>query len=148
MSKNGSNGNFRNDNLLDDEPVLDVPAKDVDGVPYCVKHHCRMVLSSGAAASKGKDYYKCPVDGCQERGIRIRTIKEVIVPKSPEACPRCSVDGKPVYCERDKRFSNSMGVVLTCKSCGWKSPMRAVPQLEAARLASQPKPFVAGVGDR
>lgn len=146
MSKNGSNG--RIENMLDDEPIIEAPAKDVDGVPYCVKHHCRMILSSGAAATKGKDYYRCPVNGCEERGIKIRTIKEVIVPKNPVSCPRCSTDEKPVYCEKDKRYSTPMGVVLSCRSCGWKSPMFAVPQLEASRLAAQPKPVIAGVGDR
>ena len=46
-------------------------AKDEDGVPYCAKHHCRMKMSSGGKAGSPVAYYKCPVDGCEEKGKRM-----------------------------------------------------------------------------
>ena len=121
--------------------------KDVDGVPYCRIHHCRMKSRSGAAKSKGKDYYACPVDGCEERGIRIRSVA-TIVPPSPLPCPRCATDKKPVYCERDPKRSTATGVVLVCPKCRYNAGMYAVPQLEAMRLARRHEEVIDGVGDR
>lgn len=122
-------------------------SKDVDGVPYCRIHHCRMKSRSGATKTKGKDYYSCPVDGCEERGIRIRSITN-IVPPNPLPCPRCSTEKRPVYCERDQRRSTATGVVLVCPECQWNAGMFAVPQLEAMRLARRSDHIETGVGDR
>src|SRR5512137_2557203 len=65
-------------------------AKDQDGVPYCLKHHCRMKSSSGGKKGSVAAYYSCPVPGCDHKAKRIRTVKESIVPPAPLACPRCA----------------------------------------------------------
>lgn len=135
---------------LDDveEVAIASSAKDNDGVPYCTVHHCRMKLTSGAAKTRGKDYYKCPVPKCDETGIKVRTPIETIVPPSPHKCPRCSSDKKPVYLERDKSRSTVTGIVLVCPECGYRGPMLASPQLEAARLTHGVRRQPENIGDR
>lgn len=132
--------------MLDDEPTNGTQENqsDLDGIPYCRKHHCRMKLASGAAKSRGKDYYRCQVDGCNETGVRIRTIRDTIVPSSPQYCARCKT---PTVCERDPRRSTGTMVVLACPACGWSLPPLAVPQLAAFMERGQKAP-VPNIGDR
>jgi len=129
--------------------ITAAPRRDVDGVPYCAKHHCRMKMASGAGKTTGKDYYRCPVPECTERGVRIRTIREQIIPAQPLKCPRCSKDESIVYCEADLGRSTSVGVVLKCPHCGYSPGMFVRPQLEAERLSGAKRnEDVPGVGDR
>lgn len=115
------------DEKTDVDVEVKKPAKDADGVPYCVVHHCRMKQYSGKQRT---GYYKCPVPGCEETGKMIKSHTKA-VPPLPLACPRCSKD-KPVYCERDKRLSSQAMTILRCPRCGWKSNAMARPELVAA----------------
>jgi hypothetical protein len=138
---------------LDDEPngTDAQPAKDTDGVPYCRVHHCRMKQKSGGKKSSPTAYYSCPVDRCQEKAQKIKTVNECVVPRDPLTCPRCSKGGKPVHCERDPKASTAAMVILKCPSCGWKSSAFAVPQLAAAHFAARQqgrKPPIENLGDR
>jgi hypothetical protein len=138
---------------LDDSPVLEetdgAAAKDVDGVPYCRVHHCRMIQSSGGKADNPKTYYKCKVAKCTETARIIKTDKPQIVPEKPQACPRCSKDGELVICERDPKSSTAAMVILKCPDCGWKSSAMAVPQLAAAHFArGRTSPPVEEIGAR
>lgn len=126
--------------LDDGDRPSDGPAKDSDGVPYCRKHHCRMKQASGGKKGGPKLYYSCPVPGCEERSQKIKTPRECVVPAQPLECPRCSKDGKPVYCERDKKSSTAAMVILRCPRCQWKSSAMAVPQLAAAHLMQRQRP--------
>ncbi len=124
-------------------------AKDEDGVPYCVDHHCRMKQYSGRKKGSTAAHYRCPVPGCECTAKLIRTQRESVVPSSPVTCPHCSSDKSPVYCKQNKDRSTAAGVVLTCPSCNWSSNMLATPELAAQhynmRRAMQP---VQGIGDR
>lgn len=136
--------------MLDDvAPVDSAPAKDVDGIPYCRKHHCRMKMVSGGKKSSPTAYYACPVRNCDEKEKRIKTSVPGVVPPNPLACPRCSKGENHIYAERDPASSTAASVILKCPSCGWKSTAFAVPQLAAAHFASR-KPALADeqIGER
>ena len=105
--------------------------KDVDGVPYCSTHHCRMKRKSGGRRGSETTYYGCPVPKCKENAQMIRTKRESVVPPNPVSCPRCSTEKKPVICERDEALSKSAFVILKCPSCNWRSNALAVPSLAA-----------------
>lgn len=135
------------DVMLDDEPLSGGNPDnqtDLDGIPYCRKHHCRMKLTSGAAKSRGKDYFRCQVDGCTETGVRIRAIRDTVVPASPQMCGRCKT---PTVCERHEQRSTGAMVVLCCPKCGWALPPLAVPQL-AAVMESRRQVRPPNIGDR
>jgi len=135
---------------LDDSVVEtdSTPAKDVDGIPYCRAHHCRMKQKSGGKKGSRTAYYSCPVPGCGEKSQMIKTKHPGVVPPQPLVCARCSDKKKKVYCERDKDCSTAAAVILRCPSCGWKSNTMAVPQLAAAHFSRQSTMLVSGVGDR
>lgn len=124
---------------LDDSPQItdaaETAAKDVDGIPYCRVHHCRMIQSSGGKSDNPKTYYKCKVAKCTETARIIKTSKPSIVPDQPLGCPRCSKDNSPMICERDQKSSTAACVILKCPACGWKSTAMVVPQLAAAHFA-------------
>jgi len=123
------------------------PAKDADGVPYCVVHHCRMKQASGGRKNSPTAYYSCPVPGCDEKAKRIKTPNESVVPPHPQRCPRCP-GKKPVFCERDANNSTAASTILQCPQCGWRSAAMARPELAAAHLAQRQRPPVADIGDR
>lgn len=120
------------DEVLEDAAGGSTPAapavdKDEDGVPYCVKHHCRMVRVSGGKKGSPVDYYACPVSGCDEKAKRIKGARAVI-PNDPQLCPRChSVSPRPVM-ERDPKLSNMMYSILKCPCCGHKSAPMPRPE--------------------
>lgn len=120
------------DEILEDSSGGDTPAapavdKDEDGVPYCVKHHCRMKQTSGGKKGSAIAYFACPVPGCQEKAKRIKVTKAV-VPTEPHLCPRChSVSPRPIM-ERDPKLSNAMYTILRCPCCGHKSAPMARPE--------------------
>lgn len=107
-------------------------AKDLDGIPYCVDHHCRMVRVSGGKKGAPLSYYKCPVPKCGCTAQVIRTKRESVVPSEPITCPHCSTRAKkkPI-CIRNKELSSHGGVVLQCPECGWRTN-----KLPDARLAA------------
>jgi hypothetical protein len=124
---------------LDDAPEAEqsaaAMAKDVDGVPYCRLHHCRMTQASGGKPDNPKVYYKCKAAGCTETARVIKTSDPRIVPDRLQTCPRCTRDDSPAICERDPKSSTAAMVILKCPRCGWKSTGLAVPQLAAAHFA-------------
>lgn len=138
---------------LDDsvQPVETSPAKDVDGIPYCRKHHSRMTIASGGKKNGATVYYKCPVPNCDQKQQIIKTKNPGVVPPQPLPCPRCNRGKTPVICERDEKCSTPASVILKCPECGWKSSAMAVPQLAAAHFAQRergPKPPIEEIGRR
>ena len=122
--------------------------KDLDGVPYCPLHHCRMLATSSGKKGSRKTYYACQVEGCSETGTKIRS-GEKAVPNRPQICPSCTAKGDEVACERDRRGSNAARVVLKCPVCGWHTSPMATPQLAA--LGEQRRRRTAGpdkIGER
>lgn len=114
---------------LQDSSTAPAPAvdKDQDGVPYCVKHHCRMKQTSGGKKGSAAAYFACPVGGCDEKAKRIKTSRPII-PAEPHACPRCAkVSPRPIM-ERNARLSNAMYTILQCPHCGHKSAPMARPE--------------------
>jgi hypothetical protein len=117
------------DDEITDAPVAQEPMadKDEDGIPYCVKHHCRMRQTSGGKKGSSVAYFACPVDGCNEKAKRIK-IKKAIVPTEPHLCPRChNISPRPVM-ERDANYSNMMYTILKCPCCGHKSAPMPRPE--------------------
>lgn len=101
--------------------------KDEDGVPYCVKHHCRMKQTSGGKKGSSVAYFACPVGGCEEKAKRIKTSKPII-PQEPHLCPRCvAISPRPIM-ERDNKLSNAMYTILRCPCCGHKSAPMPRPE--------------------
>jgi len=120
-------------------------AKDVDGIPYCVLHHCRMKQYSGG--TKKAAYYRCPVADCEQTGKTIKTRFESVIPPQPLACPRCS-DRKPVFCERDEKNSNAAMTILVCPACNWRSSAMVRPELAAAEFGRKNRAPVEEIGSR
>jgi hypothetical protein len=120
------------DDEIDDTPksspaVSESVDKDEDGIPYCVKHHCRMKQTSGGKKGSSVAYYACPVNGCEEKAKRIKTSKPII-PNEPHLCPRCTkVSPRPIM-ERDAARSNAMYTILKCPCCGYKSAPMPRPE--------------------
>jgi len=110
------------------EPV----GKDADGVPYCVLHHCRMEQVSGGRAGDGMTYLRCPVDGCGEKGKKIRTTQPKLVPSAPLTCSACERGGELVFLERDPKASTHQFTVLHCPRCGRSLPAVARPEFADA----------------
>lgn len=110
--------------------------KDEAGIPYCVKHHCRMKQVSGGKKGSSVAYYKCPVDGCEEKAKRIKW-KKAIVPTEPHLCPRCvNVSPRPIMA-RDPKLSTGFYTILKCPCCGHKSAPMPRPEFVASHAASR-----------
>ena len=109
----------------DEEKPVVLPAveKDESGVPYCAKHHCRMRQTSAGKAGSPVAYFKCPAEGCDEKGKRVKSTKSVI-PSEPCVCQRCArLDSRQVM-ERDVRLSTAMYTILRCPGCkGTSAPL-------------------------
>lgn len=128
-------------------PAVTPTAKDVDGVPYCVKHHCRMKTASSGPAGSAVAYCKCPVDGCAETGKRIKT-DEKRIPGEPLRCHRCvGVDPQPIM-ERDPAVSSLMQSVLKCPVCGHRSGPMPRPEFVLQHERSRNRVPVADIGAR
>jgi hypothetical protein len=128
---------------LDDAPAAGTPdenTRDVDGIPYCPMHHCRMIQASGARTDNPKAYYKCKAPNCKATARVVKTPDPRVVPDRLQPCPRCSGKKGDVICERDPKASTAAMVILKCPVCGWKSTAMAVPQLAAAHFARGRKP--------
>ena len=122
-------------------------AKDEDGVPYCAKHHCRMKISSSGKAGSPVAYYKCPVEGCEEKGKRIKTAAAKI-PADPLKCHRCAgLTPQPVM-ERDATASNAMYTILKCPVCNHKSGAMPRPEFVASHERNRKQIQVADIGAR
>ena len=80
---------------FDDEPTelntAPLPAVGVNetGTPYCAKHHCKMERVSGGNAGSKVDYHKCPVDGCEERAKRVKSLS-LLTRQKPSTVSSCS----------------------------------------------------------
>jgi len=122
-------------------------AKDEDGVPYCAKHHCRMKMSSGGKAGSPVAYYKCPVDGCEEKGKRIKAAAAKI-PAEPLKCHRCAgLNPQPIM-ERDLTASTPMYTILKCPACKNKSAPMPRPEFVASHERHRKQAAVADIGAR
>jgi len=122
-------------------------AKDEDGVPYCAKHHCRMKIYSSGKAGSPVAYYKCPVDGCEETGKRIKTAAAKI-PAEPLKCHRCAgVTPQPVM-ERDATASNAMYTILKCPVCNHKSGAMPRPEFVASHERNRKQLQAVDIGAR
>jgi len=119
-------------------------AKDEDGVPYCAKHHCRMKISSSGKAGSPVAYYKCPVEGCEEKGKRIKTAAAKI-PADPLKC--AGLTPQPVM-ERDATASNAMYTILKCPVCNHKSGAMPRPEFVASHERNRKQIQVADIGAR
>src|SRR5437870_888699 len=104
MAKSTPRTDFEDEVIDDQSSQAAAPAvKDSDGVPYCVKHHCRMQQTSAGKAGSPVAYFKCPVDGCEEKGKRIKSVKSV--PGDPLKCQRCAKLSPQPVMERDNAVS-------------------------------------------
>ena len=104
--------------------------RDLDGIPYCPDHHCRMKQSSGCRKGSRTAYYSCPVKGCECKEQVIKTKFESVVPSKPLLCPRCKSKNE---CVRSSDRSTAAYVILECPSCKWRSNALATPQFAAQR---------------
>lgn len=127
-----------------DTAVGSSTAKDEAGVPYCVKHHCRMKQTSGGKRGSAVAYYACPVDGCEEKEKRIKTSKPII-PAEPHICPRCSP--KQIM-NRDASLSNMMYTILRCPACGYKSAPMPRPEFVANHAKARGQEPIENIGQR
>ena len=131
------------------EPPADVPAvaKDLDGVPYCVRHHCRMTQYSGRTKSNPKAYYKCPVPDCTETAKVVRHGQRA-VPSAPLICPACFNRGETRYMERESKLSTVSSVVLRCPHCEDRVGPLAMPNQAAVHQFEQRRAGVREIGER
>lgn len=127
---------------------LEKPVQDENGIPYCLKHHCKMKQSSGGKRGAKAAYYSCPVKGCDEKGKRIKTATESSIPSEPQSCPRCSQGKKLVVLERHPKHSSPFYTILACPNCGHKSQPMPRPEFVAAQQRERRRGAFAGVGDR
>jgi hypothetical protein len=129
------------------EAALPNVAKDEDGVPYCAKHHCRMKISSSGKAGSPVAYYKCPVDGCEETGKRIKAAAAKI-PAEPLKCHRCAgLTPQPVM-ERDLKSTTPMYTILQCPVCKHKSGAMPRPEFVASHERNRKQLHVPDIGAR
>lgn len=134
------------DEILEDQ--LETPApKDENGVPYCLKHHCRMKQTSGGKKGAPAAYYQCPVDGCSETAKRIKTNNESSIPAEPQFCPRCSKGKDSVVLERSQKNSTPYYSILICSHCSFKSSPMPRPEFVAAQKAAR-RTNVEDIGSR
>lgn len=149
MAKTAAQKTDFEDELEETTNAHDSPAvaeKDTDGVPYCVKHHCRMQQTSGGRAGSPVSYFKCPVDSCDEKGKRIKSVKSV--PADAMACQRCrGLSPQPIM-ERDAAVSTLMYSILKCPCCGHKTAPLPRPEFVANHLRARSKPQVEEIGAR
>lgn len=111
---------------------------DSNSARYCAKHHCR--------ADDG-----CQVPRCTFQLETVELPNQLVIPESPQACPRCSKPGKPVYCERDVFNSTRLVVRLKCPHCSWQtnplSSVRLTPE-QARRQAMREQARSETIGAR
>jgi hypothetical protein len=131
------------------KPVESLPAveKDEAGIPYCAKHYCRMRQTSGGKAGSPVSYFKCPVEGCEEKAKRVKSPRSVI-PSEPLTCPRCAgLKPVPVMARADK-ISTAMYTILQCPTCGHKSAPLPRPEFAANHARSRGQVPVEDLGAR
>jgi len=127
-------------------PAKALPAveRDESGTPYCAKHHCRMKITTSGKAGSLVAYFKCPVEGCEEKGKRVKPCRSVI-PADPHTCPRCPTH--PIM-ERDVRISSMSYTILKCPVCGHKSAPMPRPELVAQHEMARKPLVVEDIGSR
>lgn len=134
-------------NIFENEEKEAMPKKDVDGIPFCITHHCRMKQRSGGGKNKAV-YYVCPVKGCETKAQTVQI--ERVVPGKPTECPRCKP--KSIVCERSPERSSGAFSILVCPGCGWASgpqphPVFAEQDILRRQHGREETP-VANIGDR
>jgi hypothetical protein len=147
MAKSTPRTDFE-DEVLDEQTPAEAtpPEKDKDGVPYCVKHHCRMQQTSGGKAGSPVAYFKCPVDGCDEKAKRVKSVRSV--PTDAMKCSRCAgLSPRPIM-ERDAAVSTLMYTILKCPCCGHKSSPQPRPEFVANHARGRGVPQVEEIGAR
>lgn len=136
---------FEDDAPIDQSAPVPTP-KDENGIPYCLKHHCRMKQISGGKKGAPAAYFSCPVDGCEETAKRIKTANESSIPAEPQCCPRCSKGDKRVVLERSQKHSTGYYSILAC-SCGFKSSPMPRPEFVAVQRMAK-RAAVENIGSR
>jgi len=127
--------------LDDDVQAEEQTPRDVDGIPYCKKHHCRMKQTSGGKGAT--KYYSCPVKSpkCDQKAQIVKTAFPTVVPPHPTRCQNCAkIDGNAdaaPYCTLDESASSPAMVILKCPVCGHKSGSMPTPTLAAQQLAAR-----------
>lgn len=131
------------DTGADETPKEPAVEKTEDGTPYCVKHHCQMKQTRGTTKDSSVAYFKCPVEGCDETGKRVKT--QSVIPRNPHTCPRCKE--QPVL-ERDTKLSKPMYTILRCPVCGHKSAPMPRPEFVSGHNAARSVASVEALGSR
>lgn len=104
-----------------ESPALAVesPPNGVDsrtGKPYCGRHNC---LMRAASSRENVVYYRCPVDGCDEREKRTRAGANV--PAMPALCSRITCRDEKIALEVDAASSSIGQLKMVCRKCGQAS---------------------------
>jgi hypothetical protein len=112
-------------------------AKDVDGVPYCRVHHCRMIQSSGGKTDNPKTYYKCKVAKCTETARIIKTDGPARRPRSTAGLPALQQGGQATsdLRARPQELDRRDGDLSSAHAADGRASAMAVPQLAAAHFA-------------
>lgn len=100
-----------------------------EGKPYCGVHN---VLMRAYASKPDATHYECPVDGCEEKGKRVRP--QLKVPSSPSYCPQRT-------CQRVAlvvvpKLSTMAQLHMACPQCRF-SLKQPRPQFDAAAQAAE-----------
>ena len=138
---------------FDDEPTESntapqaATAKDVDGMPYCQKHHCRMRQTSGGPAGSKVAHVCCPVEGCTEKAKRVKS-QRCVLPLAPLVCQRCAGLSPQPIMERADKISTGMYTILQCPVCGNKSSPLPRPEFVLNHQRSRNIVTVEEIGKR
>ena len=134
-----------------DEPVVPTGAdRDIDGVPYCVKHHCRMTQYSGKTKSSARAYYRCPVPDCKATA-KVVKLGQRAIPSAPMECPECRNHGQTVYLERmpdDRSAPSQTSIRLWCPVCEYKVGPLALPHQSVVHAHQSRRAGVRDIGER
>jgi NAD-dependent dihydropyrimidine dehydrogenase PreA subunit len=136
-----------------EKPAAEVPSgvdRDLDGMPYCVRHHCRMKQYSGRKRDRAAAHYVCPVPGCNETAKLVR-LGQRSIPVEPMECPECRQRGEKVFLERmpeDRTLRSSTSVRLWCPHCEYAVGPLALPNQAAAYNQQVRRAAVGEIGHR
>lgn len=149
MAKQATPATDFDEELEEQTRPASVPAtpKDVDGMPYCPKHHCRMRQTSGGPAGAKIAHVCCPVDGCSQKAKRVKS-QRCLLPLAPMTCQRCSGLSPQPIMERSDKLSTGMYSILQCPVCGHKSAPMPLPEFVVNHQLSRGRVLVEDIGTR
>jgi hypothetical protein len=100
-------------------PVIDAePLKNRDqGRPICRRHACLMIANG---SREQLTYYKCPVDGCDSREVKVRQQYQDNVMRNPLYCGICKNDtAMEIDVETSKKTPGLFQ--MQCPKCGGRA---------------------------